>query len=140
MHADELKHRTMLENLADQAMIDRGLLPDFSPEAFAELDILQKQAAQTDGQLRSSDSIRDLRHLLWASIDNDDSRDLDQLTVAEALPDGKVKILVAVSDVDSLVKKDLPSMITPATIPPLCTPLPKYSRCCQNSFPPISPP
>ena len=46
MHADELKHRTMLENLADQAMIDRGLLPDFSPEALAELDILQKQAAQ----------------------------------------------------------------------------------------------
>ena len=106
MHADELKHRTILENLADQAMIDRGLLPDFSPEALAELDVLQKQAAQNDGQLKSADGIRDLRHLLWASIDNDDSRDLDQLTVAEALPDGKVKILVAVSDVDSLVKKD----------------------------------
>jgi VacB/RNase II family 3'-5' exoribonuclease len=106
MHADELKHRTILENLADQAMIDRGLLPDFSPEALAELDILQQQAAQNDGQLKSADGIRDLRHLLWASIDNDDSRDLDQLTVAEAMPDGKVKILVAVSDVDSLVKKD----------------------------------
>ena len=42
--------------------------------------------------------------LLWASIDNDDSRDLDQLTVAEAMPGGKVKILVAIADVDSLVK------------------------------------
>ena len=42
--------------------------------------------------------------LLWASIDNDDSRDLDQLTVAEAMPDGKIKILVAVADVDALVK------------------------------------
>ena len=52
MHADELKHRTILENLADQAMIDRGLLPDFSPEALAELDVLQKQAAQNDGQLK----------------------------------------------------------------------------------------
>jgi exoribonuclease-2 len=49
---------------------------------------------------------KDLRQLLWASIDNDDSRDLDQLTVAEALPDNKVKILVAVADVDALVKKN----------------------------------
>ena len=48
--------------------------------------------------------VRDLRDLLWASIDNDDSRDLDQLTVAEAMPGDKVKILVAVADVDSLVK------------------------------------
>jgi exoribonuclease-2 len=43
--------------------------------------------------------------LLWASIDNDDSLDLDQLTVAEVLPDKSVKILVAVADVDALVKK-----------------------------------
>ena len=48
--------------------------------------------------------VRDLRDLLWASIDNDDSRDLDQLTVAEAMPGDKVKILVAVADVDSIVK------------------------------------
>ena len=46
----------------------------------------------------------DLRDLLWASIDNDDSRDLDQLTVAETLPEDKVKIRVAVADVDALVK------------------------------------
>ncbi len=48
--------------------------------------------------------MRDLTDLLWASIDNDDSRDLDQLTVAESLPEDKVKIRVAVSDVDALVK------------------------------------
>ena len=47
-----------------------------------------------------------MRHLLWASIDNDDSLDLDQLTVAEALPDKRVRILVAVADVDALVKKN----------------------------------
>ena len=50
--------------------------------------------------------MRDLRHLLWCSIDNDDSRDLDQLTVAEQLEDGAVRIMVAIADVDSLVKKD----------------------------------
>jgi exoribonuclease-2 len=49
--------------------------------------------------------IRDQRDLLWASIDNDDLLDLDQLTVAEAMPGGKVKIMVAVADVDSLVKE-----------------------------------
>jgi exoribonuclease-2 len=49
---------------------------------------------------------KDLRHLLWASIDNDDSLDLDQLTVTEALPNKQVKLLVAIADVDSMVKKD----------------------------------
>jgi exoribonuclease-2 len=74
------------------------LLPDFSSEALAELERLQEPAAADDGQ------IRDMRNLVWASIDNDDSRDLDQLTVAEAMPGDKVKILVAVAGVDSLVK------------------------------------
>jgi exoribonuclease-2 len=79
-------------------MLERGLLPDFSSEALAELGRLQEPAAADDGQ------IRDMRNLVWASIDNDDSRDLDQLTVAEAMPGDKVKILVAVAGVDSLVK------------------------------------
>ena len=48
--------------------------------------------------------MRDLTDLPWASIDNDDSRDLDQLTVAETLPEDRVKIRVAVADVDALVK------------------------------------
>ena len=49
--------------------------------------------------------MRDLSHLPWCSIDNDDSRDLDQLTAAESLSNGTVKVLVAVADVDALVKK-----------------------------------
>ena len=93
-------HRTDLKSIARRAMVERGLLPDFSAEAMAELARIQ--AVATD---RHSD-IRDLTGLLWASIDNDDSRDLDQLTVAEPRSDRSVKILVAIADVDALVTKD----------------------------------
>jgi len=76
----------------------RGLLPDFSAAVLAELEKIQAPAAL------NGEPIRDLRGLLWASIDNDDSRDLDQLAVAEAMPADKVKILVAIADVDAVVK------------------------------------
>ena len=79
-------------------MIERGLLPDFSKSALAELEAIKTPA------LIPNDSIRDLRNLLWASIDNDDSLDIDQTTTAEELPDGLVKIYVSVADVDALVK------------------------------------
>jgi len=93
------QHREILEGIADRAMLERGLLPDFSNEAIAELGKIQGQATT------NIETARDLRGLLWASIDNDDSRDLDQLTVAAAMPHGKIKVMVAVADVDSLVKK-----------------------------------
>jgi VacB/RNase II family 3'-5' exoribonuclease len=92
-------HRGLLQSIARRAMFERGLLPDFSPAALAELDRIQAPAADANDM-----SIRDLRGLLWVSIDNDDSHDLDQLTVAETLTGEVVKILVAVADVDSLVK------------------------------------
>jgi VacB/RNase II family 3'-5' exoribonuclease len=86
-----------LKRIARQAMRERGLLPDFLAAALAQTSSLTT-AARTDGP-----GIRDLRGLLWASIDNDDSQDLDQLSVAEPLADGTVKILVAIADVDALV-------------------------------------
>ncbi len=92
------KHRVLLQKIARRVMLERGLLPDFSRQALAELDGIHEQG--TDGDA----SARDLRELLWCSIDNDDSRDLDQLTVAESMPDGAVKILVAIADVDAIVK------------------------------------
>ncbi len=99
MHTNIESHRAILMNIAHRVMLERGLQPDFSSAALAELDRIHDPAQAQDG------AFRDLRSLLWCSIDNDDSLDLDQLTVAEALPAGSVKLLVAVADVDALVKK-----------------------------------
>lgn len=98
MNGNDKQHRVILQSIAHRVMIERGLLPDFSAEVIAELGRIHNPA-ELDGN-----PVRDLRNLLWASIDNDDSLDLDQLTVAEALPDGKTKIRVAVADVDAIVK------------------------------------
>ena len=94
---DESQHRARLQRIARQAMRERGLLPDFPPQALTELDDIHELAAQIDA------TTRDLRHLHWCSIDNADSRDLDQLTAAEAMPAGAIKILIAIADVAAAV-------------------------------------
>jgi len=78
-------------------MLDRGLLPDFDRDALSELDHLRGPAAVG--------GVRDMRDRLWVSIDNDDSKDLDQLSVAEELAGGAVQVWVAVADVDAVVGK-----------------------------------
>jgi exoribonuclease-2 len=88
-----------LYRVAAQAMRDRGLLPEFAPAALQEAERLRH-----DGAPREGDDIRDLRRLTWFSIDNDDTRDLDQLSVAEALPGGAARLKVAVADVDAMVR------------------------------------
>ena len=91
-----------LLHIAHQAMIDRGLEPDFPPAVV-------EQVKGLGGAAKASDrATRDLRGLPWCSIDNDTSKDLDQLTVAESLPGGSVRVLVAVADVDALVKPAAP--------------------------------
>ena len=102
LHTDQ-QHRAILQSIAERAMLERGLLPAFSGAASAELESIQARASNDDASGTNA-LIRDLTGLLWASIDNDDSRDLDQLTVAEARPGDAVWILVAVADVDALVK------------------------------------
>jgi len=96
---DHSSGREQLQWLAHEAMKQRGLLPDFSAAVLDETNRIARAASAPDG------AVRDLRGLLWCSIDNDDSRDLDQLSAAEPLADGAVKILVAVADVDALVTK-----------------------------------
>jgi exoribonuclease-2 len=88
----------ILMQIARRVMQERGFLTDFSEAALDEL----KNIHEVNWEAKAYG--KDLCHLLWASIDNDDSLDLDQLTVAEALPDNKVKILVAIADVDTLAK------------------------------------
>jgi exoribonuclease-2 len=80
---------------ARQEMIDQGFQPDFPPGVEQQLSEIKSHAASP-----SSGSIRDLRTLLWSSIDNDTSRDLDQAEVAERVSDG-IRIMVAIADVDS---------------------------------------
>ena len=95
-------HRADLSTIASLAMFSRGLDPEF-PEA------VQKQLSRISAAASDSDpGIRDLTGLPWCSIDNDDSRDLDQLTAIEPLAKGEVRVFVAVADVDALVKKGTP--------------------------------
>ncbi len=105
MNSSSRNDRVILERIAHQAMLERGLLPEFSAAALAELGRLQAHVAADAGPTEGASEIRDLSSLLWASIDNDDSRDLDQLTAAEQMPDGNVRLFVAVADVVSLVNK-----------------------------------
>ncbi len=90
--------------MARQVMQARGFQPDFPPEVQKQL----ADIAANPPQLTPSDKVRDLRNLLWSSIDNDTSKDLDQIEVAERQPDGSVKVMIGIADVDAFVPKDSP--------------------------------
>lgn len=89
-----LAQREWLRALARDAMVEYGLLPEFGPEVREELARLPAPSAAP---------VRDLRELAWCSIDNDDSRDLDQLSVSLPRRGGSIRILVAVADVEERV-------------------------------------
>jgi exoribonuclease-2 len=89
--------RALLLRVARQAMIEHGLEPEFPAAALAEAERLAAPATPFGAD------VRDLRELAWCSIDNDDSRDLDQLTFAAPVPGGGTRIMVAVADVSSSV-------------------------------------
>lgn len=93
-----------LEAAAKAIMLEYGFEPEFPAAVYTQLQKLK------DGPPVSSavGGVRDLRQLLWSSIDNDNSRDLDQIEVAERLPDGTVKVLVGIADVDAFVSKQCP--------------------------------
>ncbi|MGQ0714688.1 MAG: RNB domain-containing ribonuclease [Gemmatimonadaceae bacterium] len=87
-----------LARLAVEEMIEHGFEPTHPPEAEREVERLERRAAPP-----SEDGRQDLRHLLWSSIDNRTSRDLDQVELAESLPDGSIRLMIGIADVDALV-------------------------------------
>jgi VacB/RNase II family 3'-5' exoribonuclease len=90
-----------LQATAKQVMLEQGFNPDFSAEVITQLNALK----QAPPQVTVMAGVRDLRNLLWSSIDNDTSRDLDQIEVADALPDSTVKVMIGIADVDAYVSK-----------------------------------
>ncbi len=80
-------------------MLDAGFTPDFPAAVSREV-----QTAKPP--IPSNGAVRDLRALLWSSIDNDSSKDLDQVEYAEKLPDGAVRLLIGIADVDATVSKN----------------------------------
>ena len=90
-----------LQAAAKQTMWANGFEPDFPPQVQKQLAQLKTQPPQ----VAPSADVRDLRNLLWSSIDNDSSRDLDQVEAAEALPNGETRVLVGIADVDAFVPK-----------------------------------
>ena len=113
--------RALLRAIARRAMVERGFEPDYSAAAQSQAQKLSPQSVPHDGR-------RDMRHLLWCSIDNEDSRDLDQLSVAEARG-SETAIFVAIADVDAMVpcetavdrhaQTNTTSVYTPAEIFPM---------------------
>ena len=86
---------------AHAAMIEHGFEPDFPEGTDTELHAITAHPELPS--LSSTAGIQDLRSLLWSSIDNDTSRDLDQIEWAEQLPDGRIRVLIGVADVDARV-------------------------------------
>ncbi|HEV2215157.1 MAG TPA: RNB domain-containing ribonuclease [Terracidiphilus sp.] len=97
MHSTHPFHFNLV-SAAHATMLEHGFQPDF-PAGTAE----QLAAIQSQVSLPAADGIQDLRALLWSSIDNDTSKDLDQIEWTEQLPDGRIRILVGVADVDARV-------------------------------------
>ena len=102
MHAPQHHQRSDLVRIAMLAMTERGLEPEFSARVEQQLSAITGAARESDA------AIHDLTGLLWCSIDNDDSRDLDQLTACEPLAQGAVRLWVAIADVDALVPRRSP--------------------------------
>ncbi len=93
-----------LQGVARQVMVAHGFEPDFPAAVQQQLAELKAHPPQ----VAPGPDIRDLRNQLWSSIDNDTSRDLDQIEVAERLPDGGIRVLVGVADVDAFVPEHSP--------------------------------
>ena len=85
-------------------MVEAGFRPDFSPEILQSVQAMKQQPSPG-----ATPETRDLRALLWSSIDNDTSRDLDQIEYTEKAADGSTRLLIGIADVDWAVAKGTPT-------------------------------
>ncbi|MGH9513334.1 MAG: RNB domain-containing ribonuclease [Terriglobales bacterium] len=93
-----------LQEVAKQVMMQYGFQPDFPPAIAQQLSQLKAKPPN----IAPGPGIPDLRNLLWSSIDNDTSRDLDQIEFSERMPDGRIKVMIGIADVDTFVPRDSP--------------------------------
>src|SRR5579872_2516552 len=91
-----------LRAIAEQVVRARGFDPRFAPEVQHQVSQIQQQPPAPS----TGPGVRDLRSLLWSSIDNDDSKDLDQIEYAEDLGNGRTRLLVGIADVDVFAERD----------------------------------
>jgi VacB/RNase II family 3'-5' exoribonuclease len=103
MHDAKPSHQD-LQAIAKQIMEQRGFEPNFPPAVTEQLATLR----QNPPQIAVTGDIRDLHDLLWSSIDNDSSRDLDQIEFAERLSNGDAKVMIGIADVDAFAPKQSP--------------------------------
>jgi VacB/RNase II family 3'-5' exoribonuclease len=100
--SDPSRNQIDRQAAARQTMLANGFEPEFPPQVQQQLGELKARPPQ----IAPSSDIRDLRNLVWSSVDNDTSRDLDQVEAAERLPNGETKVLVGIADVDAFVAKN----------------------------------
>ena len=117
-----------LQATAERIMREHGFSLDRPPGTAEQL----AEVRQRPSAVRYEADVRDLRRLPWSSIDNDTSRDLDQLEVAEPAQDGATKLLVAVADVDAFVPKGSPSIALPPSRRPPSIPACAIFQCCRR--------
>jgi exoribonuclease-2 len=104
MHSSDSLHFNLIA-AARASMVEHGFQPDFPDGVQPELETIRTHAEASSGPNSAAQQFQDLRGLLWSSIDNDTSKDLDQIEWAEQLPDGRIRVLVGVADVDARVEK-----------------------------------
>jgi exoribonuclease-2 len=104
MQATQPSHFNLIA-AAHAAMVEHGFQPDFPQSVNAELAAIEEQAGTLPLAPQETSALKDLRGLLWSSIDNDTSKDLDQIEWAEQLSDGRIRVLVGVADVDARVTR-----------------------------------
>ena len=101
---DNRARQVDMKAIARQVMLDHGFEPDFPSAVAQQLAEIRNHPPHTN----SSPGVRDLRNLLWSAIDNDTSKDIDQIEVAEKLADGSTKVKVGIADVDAFFAKATP--------------------------------